>query len=80
MKQFTGRIVGYTETSVDFVLPCGAKKTLRASEAVRRQAISHLGRTVRFEAQLSEQTESLAAPVLVVGSSAGLRVVEHHHG
>ncbi len=75
MRTFTAQIVGFDPGHVTFRLPCGARKRLKAGEQTRRQAISLLGRNVRFQAALSEETESLASPLFVLGSSFGIQAV-----
>lgn len=53
----------------------GRELDLRASTRAAIEAITLIGRRVRFQVQLSEATECLTEPLLVVGSEYGLRAL-----
>ena len=75
MRTFVGTVKGFAPGQLTIELPCGTRKTLRCGEETRRQGLSLLGRSVRFQAFLDEGTESLASPLFVIGSSFGLQAV-----
>ena len=63
------------ETSVRIRLASGAEITFRCGTRVAIEAITLIGRTVRFTAELSESTVCLTQPLFVLGSGYGLKAV-----
>ena len=47
----------------------------KAGGHIVQQAMAHIGQRVRFEVELSHETQELTNPVFVIGSQCGLRAV-----
>lgn len=79
MKTYIATIVSAQNlgpaTSIRVRIADGRELDLRASTRVAIEAITLIGRRVRFQVQLSEATECLTAPLLVVGSEYGLKAL-----
>lgn len=75
MRTYTGVITSASENTVTVKLDCGTSVPLHASGQVAAEARAMIGRRVRFQADLSEKTETLTAVQLCVRSSYGLRAV-----
>lgn len=75
MRTYTGKIIAAGVDRLTVELADGPLE-MRCSARVAVQAAATMGRRVQFTAELSEATLSLTSPILVVGSSYGLRAVE----
>lgn len=75
MRTYTGKIIAAGVDRLTVELADGPLE-MRCSARVAVQAAAVMGRRVQFTAELSEATLSLSSPILVVGSSYGLRAVE----
>lgn len=75
-KLYTGRVVAAGIDRVTIRFSPGRELELRCSAQVAVQAAAALGRRVRFTAALSEHTQDLLSPVLVIGSQQGLLAVD----
>jgi hypothetical protein len=79
VKTYTGVIISAANIGptpmVKIRVPSGDMLELRASTRVAIEAITLIGRRVRFQAELSEHTVCLTQPLFVLGSQFGLKAI-----
>lgn len=73
-RTYVGTVIGAHDQTVT-VRVDGGPLQLRASTRVALDAISLIGRRVRFQAALSEHTLCLTSPIFVIQSEYGLKAM-----
>lgn len=76
MKRYEGRVkAGNAEDNKIWIEMTDGVVEFRAGGGIVQQAMAHIGQLVRFEVELSYETQQLTHPVFVIGSQCGLRAV-----